>query len=292
MTPPVIITVNGTGDPDPNDIVGFAGMLGAMVGSVNPWEVVANMKAGIAPPSAPYRWQPIGYPAAVTNMRDSYNNAVAQIVAALGGPPCADYQAPVYPTGNFVLSGYSQGSCATDIVWQQFIYPADGILHHRINDCQSICNFGDVFRTENIASGNSWQGIPVPGSEDGSPTGGIGQATNNLTVAESTYVNPTNPLGQPTIMSWDLPGDLYGASPQGSAGAVGESIMNIIFDTDFINVVKVLEDLAEPIGMFEEIANAIGFFAAGTDAPHWQYANQGCVTAAAAYLTELAAALD
>lgn len=276
----VYISVNGTGDPSPDD--GY-NQLGSFASDVA--ELLKQQADGL------WRSQSIGYPAAVTNMRDSFMNAAAQIVAALGGPASPFYQAPVYPTGPFVLGGYSQGSCATDIVWQQYIYPEDGILHHRIDDCMSIINTGDVFRTANISNGNVWQGIPIPKPKDGGPTGGIGQSANNLTVAESTYVNPTNPLGQPAVMSWNLDGDFYGASAQGAAGAVGKSIMDVIFDTSFENVVKVLLDLGHPIGMVEEILGAIGFFGAGTNAAHWQYANQGCVQAMTNYMITLGNAL-
>lgn len=303
MTQPVIITVNGTGDPNPADTIGFSGQLGSIVGSVNPWEIVADQIAGTQAPAAPYIWQPIGYPAAVTNMEASYTNAAEQIVAALGGPASPFYQAPVYPSGPFVLSGYSQGSCATNTVWHQYIFPEDGILHHRINDCMAIVNFGDVFRCAGIANGNVYQQIPLPAMQDGTVTGGIAQSTGaaplNLTEAESTYVNPTNPLGLPVIMSYALAGDLYGSSPQGAAGAVGKSIMEVIFTTDFTNIVEVLGDLVHPIGIFEEAANAIGFFSAASQlgvggypvAAHWQYANAGCAASAAQYLTALAAAL-
>jgi hypothetical protein len=276
----VSFSVNGTGDPSPSDTYN---QLGSFASNVD--QLLMQQADGL------WMQQPIGYEAAVTNMKDSYMNAVDQIVAALGGPPCDSYQASVYESGPFVLKGYSQGSCATDIVWQQYVYPQDGILHHRIDDCMHVINFGDVFRTENIANGNVYQQIPIPGMEDGSPTGGIGQAANNLTVAESTYINPTNPLGLPVVMSYDLPGDLYGASPQGDAGIIGQSIMNIIFTTDFTEIVSVLKDLAHPIAIFEEIANAIGFFAAGTNAPHWQYANAGCVQSATDLMIALGNAL-
>src|SRR5271156_227804 len=146
MTQPLIVSVNGTGDPNPADTVGFSGQLGSLVGGTNPWEVVADQIAGTQTPTPPYIWQPIGYPAAVENMEASYLNAVDQIVAALGGPASPFYQAPVYASGPFVLSGYSQGTCATNTVWSQFIFPEDGILHNRINDCLAIVNFGDVFR--------------------------------------------------------------------------------------------------------------------------------------------------
>jgi hypothetical protein len=276
----VYISVNGTGDPSPSDTYN---PLGSFASDIS--QLLMEQQDGL------WLSQPIGYAAAVENMEASYTDAALQIVAALGGPAHPTYQAAVYPTGPFVLGGYSQGSGATNTVWTQYIYPEDGLLHHRINDCMSIINFGDIFRTPGIANGNVYQGIPIPGEEDGTVTGGIGQAANNLTAAESTYINPTNPLKQPVIMSWDLPGDLYGSSPQGGAGSVAQSIMNIVFNTSFTNVVKILEDLAHPLGDIEEIYNAIKFFSAGTAAPHWQYANQGCVQSAVNYMLALGSAL-
>jgi hypothetical protein len=297
---PLIISVNGTGDPNPADTVGFSGQLGSMVGGVNPWEIVADQIAGTEAPTPPYIWQPIGYPAAVENMEASYMNAVEQIVAALGGPASPFYQGPIFSSGKVVLTGYSQGTGATNTVWSQYVFPEDGILHNRIDDIISIVNFGDIFRTAGIANGNVHQGIPLPTMEDGTTTGGIAQSTGaaplNLTEAESTAVNT---LGLPVIMSYALAGDLYGSSPQGAAGAVGKSIMEVIFTTSFTNIVEVLADLVHPIGIFEEAANAIGFFAESTiiepdglpEAPHWAYAREGCVADAAAYLTALAAQL-
>lgn len=280
----VYISVNGTGDPSPTDGYNQLGSFASDVGNL-----LIEQADGL------WEWQEIGYAAAVTNMEDSYTDAALQIVAALGGPPHPTYQAPVYPTGPVVLGGYSQGSCATDIVWSQYIYPEDGILHHRIDDCMAILNTGDVFRAAGIANGNKYQGLPLPGEEDGTVTGGIAQssgaAPTNLTEAESTYVNPTNPLGWPVIMSWALAGDLYGSSPQGAAGAVGKSFMEIVFKTSFTNLVKVLADLGHPVGDIEEAKNAIAFFGSGTNAAHWQYANQGCVQSMVNYMIALGNAL-
>lgn len=310
MTTPFILTVNGTGDPDPTDTTGFSGMLGSMVGGVNPWQIVADKLDGIETPEPPYIWQPIGYPAAVMPMRPSFMNAVSQLDAALGvDPDTLDwyggpvYQGLVFSSGKGVLSGYSQGSCATNYVWQQHIYPEDGILHNRIDDILSVVNFGDVFRTPSVANGCTYQGIPVPPEQDGAATGGIGGPLD-LTVDETNYPNV---LGKPVVMSWCLPKDLYGSSPVGlnpwtdeaSAGFVGTSIMNFIFNESFTSFVEIAEDLGHPIGMVEEIYNglvfAIGSVQIGANgypvAPHWQYSNEGCVASAAQYLTELANSL-
>lgn len=292
---PVLITVNGTGDPDPASTAGFSGMLGSMVGGVNPWEIVADQIAGTQPPTPPWLWQPIGYPAAVFPMNPSVQNARAQIVAALGGPASSFYQAPVYPSGPFALSGYSQGALVTGQVWAQDILSPTGVLHHRLADCLSVVNFGDPYRSPGIANGNVFQGIPVPGTEDGQVTGGIAGPLD-LTVAQT---NQPNPLGKPVVMSFALSGDLYASAPVGtnpwtaeaSAGKVGTSIYSIVEAGSISSFIGIVKDLLVPLGAVEEIINGIGFAAAGTGAPHWQYGNQGCVTAAAAYLTELAASL-
>ena len=293
---PVIITVNGTGDPDPADTTGFAGMLGSMIGGVNPWEIVADMKAGIQAPTPPWIWQPIGYPAAVFPMNPSVQNARAQIVAALGGPPSPDYQAAVYPSGPFALSGYSQGAIVTGQVWSQDILAADGVLHHRLADCVSVVNFGDPLRAPGIANGNVYQGIPIPGTEDGEVTGGI-SGPLDLTEAQT---NQPNSIGNPVVMSFALPGDLYASAPVGTtpwtaeapAGKVGTSIYSFIENGSFFTLVDIAADLFIPLGMIEEIINGITFAAAGTGAPHWQYGNQGCVAAAAQYMIELGNALQ
>jgi hypothetical protein len=292
---PVLITVNGTGDPDPADTTGFAGMLGSMVGGVNPWEIVADMKAGVATPPPPWIWQAIGYPASVFPMQPSVDNARAQIVAALGGPPSPNYAAEVYPSGPFALSGYSQGAIVTDTVWAQDILAEDGVLHHRLSDCLSVVNFGDPWRSPGIANGNSYQGIPVPGTQDGAVTGGIGGPLD-LTEAQTNYPNS---LGKPTVMSFALPGDLYASAPIGGnpwtaeagAGQVGTSIYSFILAGSFGKFIDIIGDLLVPIGTIEEIINGLQFFAQGTGAPHWQYGNQGCVTAAAQYLLGVATEL-
>src|SRR5271156_5701436 len=118
MTRPVLITVNGTGDPDPADTIGFSGQLGSMVGGTNPWEIVADQLAGTQTPTPPWIWAAIGYPASVFPMTPSVMNARAQIQAALGatvtnyyGGPA--YEGPIYDSGPFALSGYSQGAIAT-----------------------------------------------------------------------------------------------------------------------------------------------------------------------------------
>jgi hypothetical protein len=292
---PVIITVNGTGDPDPASTAGFSGLLGSMIGGVNPWEIVADMKAGIEVPAPPWLWQPIGYPAAVFPMNPSVQNARAQIVAALGGPASADYQAPVYPSGPFALSGYSQGALVTGQVWAQDILSPTGVLHHRLPDCLSVVNFGDPYRSPGIANGNVYQGIPIPGTLDGAVTGGIAGPLD-LTVAQT---NQPNSLGKPVVMSFALPGDLYASAPVGtnpwtaeaSAGKVGTSIYSFVENGSFFTFVDIAADVLVPIGTIEEIVNGIGFAAAGTGAPHWLYQAEGCVAAAAAYLTELATSL-
>lgn len=292
---PVLITVNGTGDPDPADTVGFAGMLGSLVGGINPWQVVADKLDGLQPPRPPWIWQPIGYPAAVLPMTPSVQNARAQIVAALGGPASPFYQAPVYASGPFALGGYSQGALATGICYVNDILAENGVLHHRLADCYAVVNFGDPMRTPGISNGNTYQGIPVPGTEDGDITGGIAGPLD-LTEAQTNYPNP---LGKPTVMSFNLPGDLYGSDPVGASpwtseagpGVVGTKIYDFIESGSIIDFLKIPASWFRLISALEEGFNAASFFAKGTNAAHWQYGNAGCVAAAAQYLTQLAAQL-
>jgi hypothetical protein len=276
----VYIPVNGTGDPSPFDTYNQLGSFASDVG-----QLLMQEQDGL------WAYQPIGYEAAVENMEQSYTDAANQIIAALGGPPCASYQAEVYDSGPVVLGGYSQGTCAINLVWHQAVFPADGVLHRRIDDFMFLLNFGDVNRCAGIANGNAYQGIPAPKEVDGLPSGGIAQSTGsapvNLTEAESTYVNPTNPLGLPVVMSWALDADIYGSSSQGPAGKVGKSIMKVVFVTGFGEVVEVVLDLEYPVGILMEILRAAGFFAANTSAPHWQYANAGCVASAAQLMLAL-----
>lgn len=295
MSRPLILTVNGTGDPAPWSTLGFSGMLGYSVGGINPWERVANQISGLQTPTPPWIWQGIGYPAAVFPMNPSVQNARAQIIAALGGPPTPLYQAPVYPTGKFVLSGYSQGAIVTDTVLTQDIFPANGVLNHRLTDCLSVVNFGDPWRSPGLANGNVFQGIPIPGTQDGDVTGGIG-GPHDLTSAQTNHLNQ---FGKPIVMSFALPGDLYASAPVGSnpwkaeasAGKVGTTIYNIVLNGSFTSFLKIAELLLLPVGDVEEIINGIGFATAGLAAPHWQYGNQGCVAAATNYLLELSNSL-
>ncbi|RAV17527.1 hypothetical protein DQP57_00440 [Mycobacterium colombiense] len=270
-------------------------MLGAMVGGVNPWQIVADKLDGLIPSQPPWRWQPIGYPAAVFPMTPSVQNARKQIIAALGGPAFPDYQAPVYDSGPFSLAGYSQGALATDIVWVNDILAEDGVLHHRLPDCYAVVNFGDPMRTPGISNGNTYQGIPVPGTQDGEVTGGIAGA-QDLTEEQTNYPNP---LGKPTVMSFNLPGDLYGSAPVGphpqtdeaGPGKIGTAIYDFVESGSIVDFLKIPVSWFRLISAFEEGWNAASFFAAGTNAAHWQYANQGCVAAAASYLLDIANAL-
>jgi hypothetical protein len=301
VTKPIILTVNGTGDPAPDSTMGFSGLLGSIVGGLNPWEIVANQISGLSNPVTPWNWMGIGYPAALINMQTSVNNARAQLQAALGAPTPTNwyggpvYQGPIFDSGPFALSGYSQGAIATGQCFQKDILDPGGVLHNRLADCLSVVNFGDPLRCPGIANGNSYQGLPVPGTTDGFITGGIGGPID-LTAAQT---NAPNSLGDPIVMSYALPGDLYAAAPVGSSpwtneadpGKVGTSIYNVILHATFIDVISVAGDLFVPVGMVEEIINGIGFLAAGNAAPHWQYWNAGCVSSAAQYLIGLASQL-
>jgi hypothetical protein len=180
-------------------------------------------------------------------------------------------------------------------VWVNDILAADGVLHHRLPDCYAVVNFGDPMRCPGVSNGNVYQGIPVPGTEDGDVTGGIAGPLD-LTAAQTNYPNP---LGKPTVMSFNLPGDLYGSDPVGAnpqsseagPGTVGTAIYNFVESGSIVDFLKIPVSWWRLISAFEEAANAAGFFAKGTSAPHWMYQADGCVAAAAQYLTAIAAAL-
>jgi hypothetical protein len=81
------------------------------------------------------------------------------------------------------------------------------------------------------------------------------------------------------LLSCALDGDLYAAAPVGaspwtaesSVGKVETNIYDIIQQATFLDIVSIAKDLLMPIGTVEGIFNALLFFGAGTNAPHWQY---------------------
>jgi hypothetical protein len=257
VTLPILITVNGTGIPDPFG-PGFSGDIGRAF-AINPWQLVADKLDGLVTPAPPLFWQPIGYPAAVTPMAPSVATGRAEV----------NRQIAMRPKGTpLFLSGYSQGAIVTGQVWVLDVLSPSGVHHDRLSDVKGIIQFGDPLRCPGIAHGNEVAGLPLPKNRDGQVTGGIAGPAD-LTAAQTPDF----------LLSCALDGDLYAAAPVGSSpwnsessvGKVETNIYDIIEQPSFLDVISIAKDLAMPIGTVEGIFNALLFFGQGTNAAHWKY---------------------
>lgn len=222
----VIITVNGTGSPDPFG-PGFAGELGSQVDQ----EL--------------FFWQPVGYPAATFPMGPSVDVGVSEVVRLV----------PLYAmsaqwSGKIVLSGYSQGAMVVDKVWRDEILSPSGRLHALAQsgaiEVIGIVNFGDPMRAPGICNGNVAAGFPIPAPLDGYVTGGIA-GPGDLTPAQTP----------PFLMSCNNDGDLYGAAPVGTApwtqqtgvGLDETLIFNIVQNFDVANIIAIVQEALAIIGI-------------------------------------------
>lgn len=173
------------------------------------------------------------------------------------------------------LTGYSQGAGATDQIYTEDVLAKDGLLNPVLPWLYRMWNFGDILRTPGISNGNLLAGKPIPGTQNGQITGGIGGPLD-LTVAQSSLLAPD---GKPIVMSCNNPGDLYGAAPTGpnpwtaisKQGKTGYLFFRIIMQPTFSDILAAAAVLETPIASIEEGINAGTFFAAGTNAPHWLY---------------------
>lgn len=265
----VLITVNGTGVPDPWG-PGFAGDCGR--GIANPWYGIMAQFWGSAFGNV-WRWQPVGYPAAVAPMGPSVQAGVTEVLRLLDLPE---------NNTTFGLSGYSQGALVTDIVWRDHLLDSKGSHHHRLADCIAIVNFGDPMRSPGIANGNLYAGIPVPGKLDGFTTGGIAGPAD-LTAAQTPDF----------LLSFALPGDLYASAPVGDnpwtdepkVGADETLIFNLIQELNLSSAFSLAKAavkigtnlLSQTIPVAEAIWNGLQFAAQGTNAPHWLYDPQPAI---------------
>jgi hypothetical protein len=270
MGKPAIITVNGTGVPDPFG-PGFSGDMGRYLSpAVSSWVPVASQFFGpsVVPPPPPIYWQPTGYPAAVAQMGASMLAGVDAISANVDRMEQEGINGPGDPLS---LSGYSQGAMVTGYWAVNLCLNPNGKYHNRLADVQKggIVQYGDPYRCPGIARGNDICGVPVPGTQDGAVTGGI-SGPLDLTQEQTDELN---------LKSCALPGDLYASAPVGSnpwtaeasAGKVGTSIFAAVQSFTFMKLVRILLDVFTPIGMIEEIYNGMQFASQGTNAPHWRY---------------------
>lgn len=262
---PCIITVNGTGVPDPFG-PGFSGDVGRIF-AYDPWQAIASNIGGISYATL-MDWQPIGYPAAIFPMRKSIEAGRQEV----------NRQISFRPKGTpLFLSGYSQGAEVTGEVWVKDFLDPNGVNHDRLTDLRGIINFGDPLRSPGIANGNSVAGFPMPDTLDGETTGGIA-GPGCLTAGQTPDF----------LLSCALDGDLYAAAPVGDdpwtseslVGQVETRIYNFIDSGSmlkgFLAIAKGIAQefeypLTNTIALMHAIINGIGFAAKGTGAPHWQY---------------------
>jgi hypothetical protein len=216
----------------------------------------------------------IGYSAATVPMWPSVQEARQNLKVAIKAYAAAYLaQWGVYPA--IIGTGYSQGSMAWDQLWALDILPEDGELHYLLPYIYRIYQFGHIFRTPGIAHGNALAGLPESIIQDGVETGGIGLALD-LTVEQTNYPAPD---GKPVVYSCANKGDLYSANSCGlnpwtapaPEGKVGNIFMAIIMQPTFLDVVKTVEVLGEPLKAVLELFHTMSFFAQGMNSPHYQY---------------------
>lgn len=268
-----IFAVEGTvypGAPDPprpltDDGNGWwAGFASGVIGGL------ANAQDGL------WYSECIGYPAVTTPMWPSAQ--IGQHNLGFRTKAYADWHFQTYGTyeGLVILwVAWSQGAIATDLAWTVDVLPENGYLHYLKPYIWRIYNFGDPLRCPGISHGDDYAGLPGPGKEDGQITGGVG-GTQDLTPEQTNVVAPD---GKYVLCSFNNNGDLYGAAPVGptpwksmpASGKVEYGFFKVIMQPGFLDVVEIGLDIFHPIGDVEAAGNAIKFFSAGTNAPHFRY---------------------
>ena len=182
-----------------------------------------------------------------------------------------------------ILTGYSQGSMATDQVYTEDYLAESGRLNPYLDCLYRSYQFGHVFRTPGIAHGNALIGASESIISSGVETGGIGGPLD-LTVAQT---NRAAPDGRPTVYSCANSGDIYAACAVGdtpwtkiaSEGAIADIFYKVIMQPTFADIVSVAGVLGHPIAGIIELFSVMKFFAEGPNAPHYQYYPQmvGCI---------------
>lgn len=260
-----LLTVNGTGVPDPFG-PGFPADLA---------RALADAAEGM------WNWQPVGYPAATFPMGPSVRAGRAEL--------CAQIERHAGPVA---LSGYSQGALIVDTVWRDDILSAGGGLHHRLADVVAIVNYGDPMRCPGIANGNAFAGRPLPRDVNGFVSGGIA-GPGNLTPDQTPDF----------LLSFANDGDLYACAPTGvdpwndetEVGHNERIIFDVVQDATITSVLaiatEVAEILAEPfeqvVPLVQAVANGAFFLGAGVGGPHARYD----IAPAVRFLTEVGADL-
>lgn len=221
--------------------------------------------------------QPIGnYPASINNpwMGQSVQMGVNSAVSLLGGAPPIDPGDPVYPSGPIFLWGYSQGAILVSHLWRDETLNPGGRLHHRLNDWIGVNTYGNPCRCPGKANGNARAGWGMPGKYHGVTTGGIAGA--DCLLPDETpdwfmdYVWLGDDEGHTELYTFCAIGD----DPKkhlAEAGRVGNLVYRFIQDGSFIDFIEIAEALFVPVGMVEEIYQALSFAIKGPNADHFAY---------------------
>lgn len=181
-----------------------------------------------------------------------------------------------------IMTGYSQGSMVTDQVWVLDLLDPNGRLHFLLPCVRRIYQFGHIFRTPGVAKGNALIGRAESIKQDGVETGGIG------TSMDLTADQLTNPATQELVVySCANKGDIYTCCSVGTdpwhhpapEGKVGNIFEQIIMQPSLAHIISVAKVLGEPLSGILELLHTMKFFAAGPNAPHYQYFDHmvGCI---------------
>jgi hypothetical protein len=243
---------------------------------------LANIQDGLwACPTNPAGWTSnfcgVGYEALTVPMWPSVQQGRANLNMLLGWYANTYYMqhGGSYEGMVIVGSAWSQGV----MVWAQTFFldilPPTGTLHYLLPYVWRQYWIGDPMRCPGVAHGNEMAGQPLPPKHDGVITGGIAGPLD-YTVAQA---NLKAPDGAWLINSFVNPGDLYADSPCGptpwtklpSSGSVEYKIFKIVMQPSFADIVGLVTLLGHPIGDIMAMINAGTFFAAGNNAPHYQY---------------------
>lgn len=226
-------------------------MLFTCCGTGVPWWVGPDADTARAVENQ-YKWQPIGYPAAMTPMGPSIANGREEL--------CHQFElwrAQVERNGA-VLAGYSQGACVTSECWEGDIKPANGRLHWAFPHIKKAVTWGNPDREQ----GKAWPDF-APGQEIAPP---------NSSGVTGTLMKDTPDWWR----NYAHKGDLYAAGGTGSPGDASSqdktAIWQIIRGTKAFSgpdnlLSQFLEITTSPltgaIGAFKAMWDAMAFFGGG-----------------------------
>lgn len=210
----------------------------------------------------------VGYPAATTPMIPSAT--IGQHNLGMAIRVFADqYRAAFGSFPPIVCIGWSQGTMAIDMMWNEDVVAEDGFLHDLLPFFYRCYEYGEPMRAEGISAGDARAGFEGPGKMYGKTTAGVGGTKYNMSAANASLVAPD---GVPVINSFNNPGDLYGAAPSPSveAGKVEAGFADMIFQGK-VKIMVIAGDLFHVVGDVEAGFNTLKFFAQGPNAPHYHY---------------------